>query len=389
MKLAGRNIWIAISALIGLYLIYYFSDLVSFVLASWVLSMLGQPIMHFLLDKVKLRKFKWGTTLAAIITILFYISILALIGLLFIPIIIEQGSHLATINYDAIAASLKQPIAYINEKLHSWGLITSEQDIINQLKEIVQKWFRPERVSNIFSSILKIGSNLTLAIGSIIFITFFFLQESSLFQEYLVAMVPKRHEQKILHILGDSSRLLRKYFGAMLIQGAIFCLVCYIALSFMGVSNALLIGFFGGVMNVIPYVGPLIAMAFAAFISITSNVGVDMSQVLVSLVLKSIGGVFIAQLVDNWLVQPFLFSKTVKAHPLEIFLIILIAAKIGGITGMVLAIPAYTVLRVIARAFLSEYKIVKKITSEMEPNAVQHASDERDQNFSEDIASRF
>ena len=391
MQIAGRNIWILISVAIGIYLLYYFADLVSFVLASRVLSMLGQPIMHFLLDRVKLRKFKWGTSISAVITILVYLSIIGLIGLLFIPIILEQGSHLANIDYNAIGASLKSPLSYINAKLQSWGLITSEQDVLNQLKEIVQKWFRPERVSNVFSSIIKIGSNLTLAIGSIIFITFFFLQESSLFQEYLVAIVPKRHEQKILHILGDSSRLLRKYFGAILVQASIFCFISYIALSLFGIDNALLIGFFGGIMNVIPYVGPIIAMIFSVFIAITSNVGVDLSNSLIPLISKSIGGIFIAQLIDNWLVQPFLFSKTVKAHPLEIFIIILVAAKVGGITGMVLAIPAYTVLRVIAKAFLSEYKIVKKITEEMEPSyGISNSEDDiHDQNKSEDIASRF
>jgi predicted PurR-regulated permease PerM len=229
----------------------------------------------------------------------------------------------------------------------------------------VRKWFRPERVSNIFSSIIQIGSNLTLAVGSIIFITFFFLQESGLFQEYLVAMVPKRHEEKIQHILNDSSRLLRRYFSGILVQMSIFCLISYLALTLFGIKNALLIGFFSGLMNMIPYVGPLIGMVFAAFLTLTGYVGLDFSNQILPLSLKAVGSVFIAQLIDNWLVQPFLFSKTVKAHPLEIFLVILASAKIGGITGMILAIPAYTVLRVIARAFLSEYKIVKKITEDM------------------------
>lgn len=214
-----------------------------------------------------------------------------------------------------------------------------------------------------------------------------------MFQEYLVAIVPKRHEQKINHILHDSSALLRRYFGGILLQTTIFCLVTYIALSIMGIKNALLIGFFGGIMNVIPYVGPLIGMGFAAFISITSYVGLDFTHQIMPISIKAVGGVFIAQLVDNWLVQPFLFSKTVKAHPLEIFIVILASAKMGGITGMVLAIPGYTVLRVIAKAFLSEYKIVRKITEEMhvESENYGYAADDgfNDQNNTEDVANKF
>lgn len=110
-------------------------------------------------------------------------------------------------------------------------------------------------------------------------------------------------------------------------------------------------------------------MAFGSFITITSNVGLDFSHLILPLTLKAIASILLAQFIDNWFIQPILFSKTVKAHPLEIFIVILVAARIGGILGMVLAIPAYTVLRVIARAFLSEYKIVRKITEEMEPES--------------------
>ncbi len=391
---SGRTFWIVVSALIGIYLLYYFANLVSFILASWLLSMLGQPIMRFFLDRLRLRRFALGTSLSAILTILLYILIIVLIGVMFIPIIIEQGSHLANLDYNMIGTSLQPPITYINEKLQSLGLMSSEQTVLDQMTEIVKKWFRPERVSTIFSSILQIGSNLMLAIGSIIFITFFFLQESGLFQEYLVAMVPKKHEQKISHILHDSSTLLRSYFGGILLQTTIFCLLSYIALSFLGVRNALLIGFFGGIMNVIPYVGPIIAMAFAAFLTITSYVGQDFTHQILPLVVKSIGGIFLAQLIDNWLVQPILFSKTVKAHPLEIFIVILASAKMGGITGMVLAIPGYTVLRVIARAFLSEYKIVQKITEDMtvESSSLYRSADNqeiKDQSNTNDIADKF
>ena len=71
------------------------------------------------------------------------------------------------------------------------------------------------------------------------------------------------------------------------------------------------------------------------------------------------------QLLDNFILQPWIFSNSVLAHPLEIFIVILMGAQINGIIGMVLAIPVYTVLRVIARAFLSEFKLVQKITGGM------------------------
>jgi len=73
-------------------------------------------------------------------------------------------------------------------------------------------------------------------------------------------------------------------------------------------------------------------------------------------------GFIIAQLVDNFFSQPFIFSKSVKSHPLEIFLVIIIAGLISGIVGLIIAIPVYTAIKVIAKEFLSEYRVVNKLT---------------------------
>jgi predicted PurR-regulated permease PerM len=67
-------------------------------------------------------------------------------------------------------------------------------------------------------------------------------------------------------------------------------------------------------------------------------------------------------MVDGFLIQPFLFSNSVKAHPLEIFIVILLAASLAGVWGMIVAIPTYTLLRIIAKEFLANYKFFKKMT---------------------------
>ena len=76
-------------------------------------------------------------------------------------------------------------------------------------------------------------------------------------------------------------------------------------------------------------------------------------------------GFIIAQLVDNFFSQPFIFSKSVKSHPLEIFLIIIIFGLLFGITGLIIAIPLYTAIKVIAKEFWSEYRIVKRLTKNL------------------------
>ncbi|MCC8172941.1 MAG: AI-2E family transporter, partial [Odoribacter sp.] len=71
-------------------------------------------------------------------------------------------------------------------------------------------------------------------------------------------------------------------------------------------------------------------------------------------------------LIDNFVFQPFIFCNSAYAHPLEIFLVILMAGSLAGIPGMIFAIPTYTVIRVILREFFSKYKLVKKITQSLD-----------------------
>lgn len=104
------------------------------------------------------------------------------------------------------------------------------------------------------------------------------------------------------------------------------------------------------------------------FITISSNLdlGLDFYTEMLPLILKVIGAFAAMQMLDNFVLQPFIFSNSVLAHPLEIFIVILVGAKLSGILGMILAIPVYTVIRVIARAFLSEFKIVQKLTGHLD-----------------------
>mgnify|MGYP003295806886 CR=1 FL=1 len=71
---------------------------------------------------------------------------------------------------------------------------------------------------------------------------------------------------------------------------------------------------------------------------------------------------FATQLVDNFFFQPFIYSNSVKAHPLEIFLVLLMAGHMAGVAGMLVAIPSYTVIRVIAKQFFGNIKPVKALT---------------------------
>lgn len=178
----------------------------------------------------------------------------------------------------------------------------------------------------------------------------------------LTSMVPSAYEVQTKQAVDDTSKLLIRYFIGILLQMFIIAVIVSSGLTFIGVKNALLIGFFAAIINVIPYIGPIIGVFFAMILTISSNTGLSFYTELLPLLYKVLMLFGILHLIDNFVLQPNIFSKSVKAHPLEIFIVVLMGAKIGGIMGMVLAIPSYIVIRVISKVFLSEFKIIQKLT---------------------------
>ena len=365
MKNISRYLLIALAILLVGGIVYYLSDIVAYILISWVLSMLGQPLMRFFQKKIKIGKFHVGPATSAILTMIIFLFIFVVLIWMFVPLIVEQANNLAAVDYPAIANALEEPIQQLNEWVANLGIIPTGKNPSDQVREALTGWFDPSIIGNIFSSALGFAGNFMISFFSILFITFFFLKEQGLFLNFLLMLVPNEYEGKVTKIMHDVSTMLTRYFGGITLQVSIITLIVSLALSLLGVKNALLIGFFAALINVIPYLGPLIGASFAAFITISSNLDLDFYTEMLPLLIK-VAAVFASmQLLDNFLLQPYIFSNSVSAHPLEIFLVIMIGAKIGGVVGMILAIPAYTVIRVIASVFLSEFKIVQGFSDRM------------------------
>ena len=359
-----RTAFIVIPIILVGLIVYYFTDIVAYILISWVLSMVGQPIMKFL-TQLRYKQFQLGRSVSAILTIVVFFILFAGLSLLFIPMIIEQATNLSQIQYESLFSALQEPLQRIKDQLAVWGLVTPGDLSFADFKDNFATYFKPSLIGNFVGSIFGFASSFLIGMFSIVFITFFFLKESNLFDNFILALVPSEYETETLRVINDITFMLRKYFGGILLQVTIITTIVSVALGLLSVQNALLIGFFAALINVIPYVGPLIGATFAMFITISSNLDADFYTVVLPLLTKVVIVFAGMQLVDNFILQPFIYSKSVKAHPLEIFILILVAAKIGGIVGMILAIPTYTVIRVIAATFLSRWKIVQKITGSM------------------------
>lgn len=237
-----------------------------------------------------------------------------------------------------------------------------DKTFFDAAKENIISFINPKRIQNLLSTMVGFLGNILIGVFSILFISFFFLREQGLFSGMITNIVPDQYVVETEHAVEESSRLLVRYFIGIATQIIVITSLVSLLLSLFGIKNALLIAFFAALMNVIPYIGPILGATFAFIITFTSNLDLSFYNELLPVFGKVVIVFVIMQLVDNFLIQPFIFGRSVKAHPLEIFLIVLVGAQLGGIIGMVLAIPVYTVLRVVGKVFLSEFKIIQKLT---------------------------
>ncbi len=365
MQVNRRYIFLIGALLFVGVIAYLLSDILAYVLIAWVFAMLGHPIMEFFLTRLKLRQKKWGPSLSSLLTILVILGIFVTLVIVLVPPIISQTANLANIDYFTVLDKLNEPLGKVTDWIESIGIATTEGQGKENLTEAIRKYFSLGKISDFFSSIIGAAGNLIFSLFAILFILFFFLREQGIFTSFLVALAPTQYEKQVEKIVEDSSYLLRRYFVGILTQITCITILVFFLLSILQIKNALLIAFFAAIINVIPYLGPLIGAIFGIFITAAAYVELPFYPDLFNILIQVAGIFAVMQLTDNLLFQPFIFSNSVKAHPLEIFIVILIGGKFGGILGMVLAIPTYTVIRVIARTFLSEFKIVQKMTGGM------------------------
>jgi predicted PurR-regulated permease PerM len=207
-----------------------------------------------------------------------------------------------------------------------------------------------------------VAGNIFIGLFSILFIAFFFLKDENMFEEGLLLFIPTEHHLATRKVVAESKNLLvRYYIGVVMELIGVMSLIA-IGLWIFGVKNALLIGFFGGLMNIIPYLGPIIGSAIGLMLGVTSTLAAGSYNELMPVIFKLAGVFLVVNFIDNNILVPVIYSKSVKSHPLEIFLVIIIGGGIAGLLGMLLAVPVYTLLRVIAKEFFQQFRVVKKLT---------------------------
>ncbi len=336
-----------------LYFLFQIQVVIIYLVVALILTLIGNPILNFFK-----RRLKFNNLFGTIATLFIFVLIIAGFIMMFVPLISAQSQSLSLLNTIEIEKNITQLTHQITTFLDSHNI-----DSAQMLKEAnISSKVNFNFIPNFLNSILGTISSFGMGLASVLFITFFFLKDRVMFIIGAKKILPDSQEDKILNSLDKINVLLSRYFIGLLLQLFIVFILYLIVLLIFGIDNALIIAFLCAVLNIIPYIGPLIASVLAAVLTMISNLGSDFQSEILPLTIYVLIGFWIVQVIDNNVSQPLIFSNSVNSHPLEIFLVILIAGFMSGILGMILAVPIYTILKVVAKEFFPENKVIKLFT---------------------------
>lgn len=341
---------------LGIFIFLKLKILLVYLLLAAVIALIGRPIVIFLKTKIK-----FGNLLATSITLLLLVSTILGVVSLFIPLVIQQGENLSLLNLNALEENLNQLLKEIS------GYFKLEESNFKDSASF-KSLFNVENLEAIpefLNYLLSLVGSFTVGLFSVTFISFFFIKDSRLLENAILIFVNDKSEDKLKKSFEKIKNLLSRYFLGLLLQISILLVLYSIILLVFGIKNAFVIAFLCALLNLIPYIGPLFGAFLMMFLTMTSNLEADFSTVILPKTIYVMIGFTIGQLVDNIFSQPYIFSNSVKSHPLEIFIVILAGGTLMGTIGMIVAIPLYSSLRVILKEFLSDNKIVKSLTQNL------------------------
>lgn len=357
----------AFVAVIAWLLFRQFGSVVVYVLLAGVVSLIAKPL-KMMLAKIRIKGHRAPDWFLAILSILLILVIFCGIIAGLAPMVKEVISDVASVTGDTSLGAISSNLAELNAYLVNTFDLDSgfriEVAILHQVKSLINV----NIFGNVIGSVASALASFGIGLFSVVFIAFFFIRDEKLFSRIICALAPDRHEDEVAQSLSDVEHLLSRYFIGLIVEMSCVGLIDFLglwAIARLELGTAIGIGFMAGLLNIIPYVGPLLGGVLGTIIAMTIRYcgagacGLDIGfwgflAILVAVFL-------LAQLVDNFILQPVIYSTSIQASPLEIFIVMLLAGTMGGILGMLTAIPAYTVVRVVAGRFFPQVKFIRRL----------------------------
>jgi predicted PurR-regulated permease PerM len=341
--------------LFGLF-VWQFYYIILYILIAGFLSLLGSPIVRFI-EKIGFGKFRIPRGISALLGLIIVVGLVLSFVAIFIPIVMSQIQVFSKLDIYAAIENFKEPINSFEDFLINKKIISGDEPLEIVISNQFIKMVNFGDVESLLIKMINLTGQLFISTLTIILSTYFFLKDDRLLKNTIIQLTPNNLKERMSNMLSTAKNLVVKYFWGLILDATIVLVIISLGMYLIGVKNFLMLGLVAGVFNVIPYVGPLLSLAVGTFIGVTNELYHDPSAVNLIFIIKMLSVYAIVNFSDGFILQPYIFSKIVRAHPLEIFFVLIIAAQLGGIFGMIIAIPSYKLLRIIVSEFLAHWGI--------------------------------
>lgn len=324
--------------------LWYFAGIVLYLAVGGILAYLLRPLVE------RLQTLGLGRVAAILLSFVVLLGGVAVIVTSVVPFVTRQVqdlSQLITVDTAAYVANLVQS--------HVQPMVPLEPGLLEKnVRQLAQSLLQGDlvegqQVAQTVSSVVAVFTNIVYAVVIVPFVSFFLLKDELKIRRGLLSLVPNRYLEVTLSILATVESNVGRYFRALLVQGTAVAAIASGLLWIVGVRGAIAIGIFTGLANTIPYFGPFLGFLAGTLVGIAQTGDV-------SLVPGVALAMALTQLADNVMLQPLIFSRAAQTHPLVILFVVLVGAQLGGLVGMLVAIPVTTTIRVVVEQLLWSFR---------------------------------
>lgn len=332
-------------AILGVILfIYFFPDILTWVFIAFILMLIGRPITNAICN-IRIFKRPVHRSIAAAITILLFLLVLLLSLFFFVPSLIKELQVFQNLDYDKLIASITLFVNNLQLFLYDKNIIEPDQSLIGMFVNEALQFINLGSIPSVLGNFINSASSFLFAIFSVFFITFFFIKDDMRPENFLRVFFAERYVGRLTQVVDNVNHLLTRYFTGMVVKTIIMAVMLYLGFLLFGIKGALLMALIGAITNIIPYLGPFIGWGIVLLFGMTNSIGTEMYSEILPMIIK-VSVIFIgANALENLVLGPLIYSQSIKAHPVEVFLVTILGGRIAGMAGMILGIPAYTIIR--------------------------------------------
>ncbi|WP_214768700.1 AI-2E family transporter [Exiguobacterium sp. s133] len=358
-----RNKWFkALLWILTIFLVIWVGTKISFLFQpiKVMLALIFPPLIiagifyYFTLGIVDtLQKRVKRRGLAVLIVLLAFVGILTLIITLIGPILVKQVTEFVT-SIPNLVVELRDQTLNLRDQLMDNRFISNW---VQHNTELFDEWTNEatsyigtlfKSVSASVGTIFGVISSTVLIVVLVPFILVYMLLDGYKFPDSVVKLLPKGYEAETRNILHDMHVTVKHYVNGQVIVSLCVGLMSLIGFFISDIQYALLLALFCTVTNIIPYLGPYIGAVPAVIVGFID----DPIKALYAIIT-----IVIAQQIESNLISPYVQGKTLKVHPLTIIIVLLVAGKIAGIIGVILAVPTYAVSKVVIQNIARIYRL--------------------------------